>query len=172
MKQTGSNDAFVKFSGIQKTYDGETLVVKNLNLDIARGEFLTMLGPSGSGKTTTLMMLAGFEVPTQGSILLEGRSIDGMPPHKRDRGDTPQDLVDGRRDDRPLAPDAASNAFISRMKSIRENLIFEVIQLRLIKLANKRRGTPMQGTSAGQEPAPLSRGARNQADKLAQLEDR
>ncbi|TIU42842.1 MAG: ATP-binding cassette domain-containing protein, partial [Mesorhizobium sp.] len=84
VKQTGSNDAFVKFSGIQKTYDGETLVVKNLNLDIARGEFLTMLGPSGSGKTTTLMMLAGFEVPTQGSILLEGRSIDGMPPHKRD----------------------------------------------------------------------------------------
>ncbi|WP_245235541.1 ABC transporter ATP-binding protein [Mesorhizobium erdmanii] len=80
------NDAFVKFSGIQKTYDGETLVVKNLNLDIAQGEFLTMLGPSGSGKTTTLMMLAGFEVPTQGSILLGGRSIGGMPPHKRDIG--------------------------------------------------------------------------------------
>lgn len=86
VKQTGSNDAFVKFSGIQKTYDGETLVVKNLNLDIARGEFLTMLGPSGSGKTTTLMMLAGFEVPTHGSILLEGLSIGSMPPHKRDIG--------------------------------------------------------------------------------------
>lgn len=86
VKQTGENDAFVKFSGIQKTYDGETLVVKNLNLDIARGEFLTMLGPSGSGKTTTLMMLAGFEVPTQGSILVEGRSIGGMPPHKREIG--------------------------------------------------------------------------------------
>ncbi|WP_258600251.1 ABC transporter ATP-binding protein [Mesorhizobium sp. AR10] len=86
MKQTGANDAFVKFSGIQKTYDGETLVVKNLNLDIARGEFLTMLGPSGSGKTTTLMMLAGFEVPTRGHIYLEGRSISGMPPHKRNIG--------------------------------------------------------------------------------------
>jgi putative spermidine/putrescine transport system ATP-binding protein len=82
----GTNDAFVKFSDVQKTYDGETLVVKNLNMDIARGEFLTMLGPSGSGKTTTLMMLAGFEVPTQGRILLEGRSIDNMPPHKRDIG--------------------------------------------------------------------------------------
>lgn len=81
-----ANNAFVKFSDIQKTYDGETLVVKNLNLDIARGEFLTMLGPSGSGKTTTLMMLAGFEMPTQGSILLGGRSIDNMPPHKRDIG--------------------------------------------------------------------------------------
>ncbi|MET4046244.1 ABC-type Fe3+/spermidine/putrescine transport system ATPase subunit, partial [Bradyrhizobium sp. RT6a] len=51
----GTSDAFVEFSEVQKTYDGETLVVKNLNLDIARGEFLTMLGPSGSGKTTTLM---------------------------------------------------------------------------------------------------------------------
>ncbi|WP_456748737.1 ABC transporter ATP-binding protein [Bradyrhizobium sp. USDA 4354] len=81
-----TNDAFVKFSDIQKTYDGETLVVKNLNLEIRRGEFLTMLGPSGSGKTTTLMMLAGFEVPTQGWILLQGRSIHNMPPHKRDIG--------------------------------------------------------------------------------------
>ncbi|WP_342734245.1 ABC transporter ATP-binding protein [Bradyrhizobium sp. B117] len=82
----GTNDAFVKFLGVQKTYDGETVVVKNLDLDIARGEFLTMLGPSGSGKTTTLMMLAGFEVPTHGSIRLEGRSIGNMPPHKRDIG--------------------------------------------------------------------------------------
>lgn len=81
-----TRDAYVKFSNVQKTYDGETLVVKKLNLEIGRGEFLTMLGPSGSGKTTTLMMLAGFEVPTHGSILLEGRSIDNMPPHKRDIG--------------------------------------------------------------------------------------
>ena len=53
--------AFVEFKDVQKSYDGEILVVKDLNLSIARGEFLTMLGPSGSGKTTCLMMLAGFE---------------------------------------------------------------------------------------------------------------
>ncbi|WP_456843440.1 ABC transporter ATP-binding protein [Bradyrhizobium sp. USDA 4486] len=82
----GSNNGLVKFSNIQKTYDGETLVVKDLNLDIGRGEFLTMLGPSGSGKTTTLMMLAGFEAPTHGLILVEGRSIDNVPPHKRNIG--------------------------------------------------------------------------------------
>jgi putative spermidine/putrescine transport system ATP-binding protein len=81
-----STDAFVRFSEVQKSYDGEILVVKNLNMDIARGEFLTMLGPSGSGKTTTLLMLAGFEVPTHGSILLDGKPIDKMPPHKRDIG--------------------------------------------------------------------------------------
>ncbi len=79
-------NAFVKFADVQKSYDGETLVVKSLNMDIARGEFLTMLGPSGSGKTTTLLMLAGFEVPTHGRILLDGRPIDNMPPHKRDIG--------------------------------------------------------------------------------------
>ena len=58
---------------MQKTYDGEQLVVRQLDLDIHRGEFLTLLGPSGSGKTTTLMMLAGFESPTAGDILLDGR---------------------------------------------------------------------------------------------------
>ena len=68
----GSSDSFVKFDKVDKSYDGETLVVKNLNVDIPQGEFLTMLGPSGSGKTTTLMMLAGFETPTGGEIYLEG----------------------------------------------------------------------------------------------------
>ena len=47
-----SSEAYVRFQKVQKSYDGETLVVKNLNLDIVEGEFLTMLGPSGSGKTT------------------------------------------------------------------------------------------------------------------------
>ena len=54
-------DILVRFQNVQKSYDGEQLVVKDLNLDIAKGEFLTMLGPSGSGKTTCLMMLAGTE---------------------------------------------------------------------------------------------------------------
>jgi putative spermidine/putrescine transport system ATP-binding protein len=76
----------VRFVDVQKSYDGETLVVKNLNLDIARGEFLTMLGPSGSGKTTTLLMLAGFEPATHGEIYLKGTSINQVPPHKRGIG--------------------------------------------------------------------------------------
>jgi putative spermidine/putrescine transport system ATP-binding protein len=80
------NDVLVSFRGIQKSYDGEALIVKDLNLDIRKGEFLTLLGPSGSGKTTSLMMLAGFETPTAGEILLGGRSINKLPPHKRDMG--------------------------------------------------------------------------------------
>ncbi len=82
----GSNDAFVAFDQVQKSYDGETLVVKDLNLHIGRGEFLTMLGPSGSGKTTCLMMLAGFETATHGDIRLDGRPINNIPPHKRGIG--------------------------------------------------------------------------------------
>ena len=79
-------EVFVQYKGVQKSYDGETLVVKSLDLDIYRGEFLTMLGPSGSGKTTCLMMLAGFEATTHGDITLEGRSINNLPPHRRDIG--------------------------------------------------------------------------------------
>ena len=85
-QSSGQADAFVRFENVQKSYDGEILVVKDLNLDIPRGEFLTMLGPSGSGKTTSLMMLAGFEPATHGEISLNGRSINHVPPNKRGIG--------------------------------------------------------------------------------------
>ena len=85
--------AYVRFDNVQKSYDGVTLVVKSLNLDIAEGEFLTMLGPSGSGKTTCLMMLAGFEPATHGEIYLQDRPINGVPPHKRGIGMVFQDYA-------------------------------------------------------------------------------
>ena len=80
------NDAYVAFDHVQKSYDGVALVVKDLNLRIGKGEFLTILGPSGSGKTTCLMMLAGFETATHGEITLDGRPIDQVPPYKRGIG--------------------------------------------------------------------------------------
>ncbi len=83
---TSPNEAFVAFEHVQKSYDGVTLVVKDLNLAIAKGEFVTMLGPSGSGKTTCLMMLAGFETATNGEIKLDGVNINQTPPHKRGIG--------------------------------------------------------------------------------------
>ncbi len=79
-------DPLVRFVEVQKSYDGEELVVKNFNLDVAQGEFLTMLGPSGSGKTTCLMMLAGFEPATHGEIFLKDRPINNVPPHHRGIG--------------------------------------------------------------------------------------
>ena len=86
MANKNTSSAFVKFDRVQKSYDGETLVVKDLNLEVPKGEFLTMLGPSGSGKTTCLMMLAGFETATHGEIKLNGISINNIPPHKRGIG--------------------------------------------------------------------------------------
>lgn len=79
-------DILVKFDSVQKSYDGENLVVKDFNLDVEKGEFVTMLGPSGSGKTTCLMMLAGFEPATHGEIYLDGVPINNVPPHKRGIG--------------------------------------------------------------------------------------
>ena len=81
-----SSKSFVKFDKVDKSYDGKVLVVKDLNLDINEGEFVTMLGPSGSGKTTCLMMLAGFETPTNGEIYLDSKPISRIPPHKRGIG--------------------------------------------------------------------------------------
>jgi putative spermidine/putrescine transport system ATP-binding protein len=86
LADTNGSDAFVEFDRVQKSYDGENLVVKDLNLFMPKGEFLTMLGPSGSGKTTCLMMLAGFETATHGDIRLDGVSINNIPPHKRGIG--------------------------------------------------------------------------------------
>ncbi|MBU2980494.1 ABC transporter ATP-binding protein [Lentibacter algarum] len=86
MADTKIADAFVEFERVQKSYDGEVLVVKDLNLSIPKGEFLTMLGPSGSGKSTCLMMLAGFETATHGEIKIDGVSINNIPPHKRGIG--------------------------------------------------------------------------------------
>ncbi|MBT3536431.1 MAG: ABC transporter ATP-binding protein, partial [Rhodospirillaceae bacterium] len=82
----GNSETVVEFIAVEKTYDGETNVVKDLSLTIHRGEFLTLLGPSGSGKTTTLMMLAGFEEPTAGEIHLHGKSLTRVPPYRRNMG--------------------------------------------------------------------------------------
>ena len=80
------NDIHVEFAGVSKSYDGTTLVVEDLDLQIHTGEFVTLLGPSGSGKTTILMMLAGFQAPTAGEIRIGGESIQNLPPRKRGIG--------------------------------------------------------------------------------------
>ncbi|HZF74690.1 MAG TPA: ABC transporter ATP-binding protein [Acetobacteraceae bacterium] len=81
-------DPLVRFEKVRKSYGGTAAwpAVRDLDLDVRRGELLTLLGPSGSGKTTTLMMLAGFEQPSSGRILLEGRDIARTAPHRRGIG--------------------------------------------------------------------------------------
>jgi spermidine/putrescine transport system ATP-binding protein len=73
----------VRLERVTKDF-GETVAVDDVSLDIAVGEFFSLLGPSGCGKTTTLRMIGGFEEPTRGTIYLRGRDVTDLPPHKRD----------------------------------------------------------------------------------------
>ena len=145
MSSDGRNEAFVEFDRVQKSYDGETLVVKDLNLAMPQGEFLTMLGPSGSGKTTCLMMLAGFETATHGDIKLGGRPINNIPPHKRGIGMVFQNY-----------------ALFPHM-TVAENLAFP-LEVRRIPKAERtekvRKALDMvqMGEFAGRRPAQLSGG--------------
>lgn len=75
-------DCIISLQNVSKVFDGTT-VVDDISLDITKGEFVTFLGPSGCGKTTTLRMIAGFEMPTKGTILLNGEDITKLPPYKR-----------------------------------------------------------------------------------------
>jgi spermidine/putrescine transport system ATP-binding protein len=80
--EAGLNERSVQLQGVSKAF-GDVLAVDDVDLDIARGEFFTLLGPSGCGKTTTLRMVAGFEEPTAGRISIDGADVSGLPPHRR-----------------------------------------------------------------------------------------
>ena len=74
----------IELRNIKKVFeDDDTTVVEDFNLEVKKGEFVTFLGPSGCGKTTTLRMIAGFEFPTEGEILLNGEDISHLPPNLR-----------------------------------------------------------------------------------------
>ena len=73
----------IELKNVTKIFEDETIAVDNFNLEVKKGEFVTFLGPSGCGKTTTLRMIAGFDIPTSGQILLNGKDISNLPPNKR-----------------------------------------------------------------------------------------
>jgi spermidine/putrescine transport system ATP-binding protein len=79
---TTGSEPTVRLEGVSKHF-GDLVAVKDLDLDIGRGEFFTLLGPSGCGKTTTLRVVAGFEEPTAGRVLIDGANVAGLPSHKR-----------------------------------------------------------------------------------------
>ena len=89
---SGDSVPAVRLEGLEKRW-GEVVAVAGVDLDIADGEFFSMLGPSGSGKTTTLRMIAGFEEPTAGRVILSGRDVTGVPPFDRDVNTVFQDYA-------------------------------------------------------------------------------
>jgi putative spermidine/putrescine transport system ATP-binding protein len=84
--------ADVRLESVRKSY-GEVVAVDGIELDVAEGEFFTMLGPSGSGKTTTLRLIAGFESPDDGRVLLKGADVTTQPPYARDVNTVFQDYA-------------------------------------------------------------------------------
>ena len=82
MSGSVSGESSVRLSGVEKRF-GELVAVRSIDLDIAAGEFFSIIGPSGCGKTTTLRMIAGFERPTEGTIEIAGREVTGLPPYRR-----------------------------------------------------------------------------------------
>src|SRR5258708_7696288 len=78
----GGKPALVRFEEVSKRY-GDVPAIDALTLNIAHNEFFALLGPSGCGKTTLLRLLAGFETPSAGRVLLDGEDISAVPPHRR-----------------------------------------------------------------------------------------
>jgi putative spermidine/putrescine transport system ATP-binding protein len=91
-EQRGAASPAVRLSGIRRTY-GDVVAIDKLDLDIAEGEFFTLLGPSGSGKTTTLRVIAGFEQPDEGHVELAGLDVTRVPPSERDVNTVFQDYA-------------------------------------------------------------------------------
>ncbi|MDR4889616.1 ABC transporter ATP-binding protein [Fredinandcohnia sp. QZ13] len=136
----------VELQNINKQF-GETKVVQNVSLNVQEGEFLTLLGPSGCGKTTTLRMIAGFEQPTSGSILLDGKHVEGIPANRRNVNTVFQSYA--------LFPHMNifdNVAFGLKMKGVDRGVIKEKVtkMLELVRLQGYEKRTPGQ-LSGGQK---------------------
>ncbi|THE14103.1 ABC transporter ATP-binding protein [Bacillus timonensis] len=136
----------VELQNINKQF-GETKVVQNVSLNVKEGEFLTLLGPSGCGKTTTLRMIAGFEQPTSGSILLDGKHVEGIPANRRNVNTVFQSYA--------LFPHMNifdNVAFGLKMKGVDRSVIKEKVMkmLELVRLKGYEKRTPGQ-LSGGQK---------------------
>lgn len=147
------SDPRIRFDHISKSY-GPLCVVDNLDLDIAKGEFVSLLGPSGSGKTTLLMMLAGLENPTHGTILVDGEPVNNVPTHRRDMGVVFQNYA--------LFPHmsvAENVAFPLQMRGVSKAGITERVTraLDMVQLSTMRDRWPAQLSGGQQQRVALAR---------------
>jgi len=144
---------FIRCDRITKSY-GDNTVIEDLSLEIADGEFVSLLGPSGSGKTTLLMMMAGFEDPSAGSIWLDGIRVDRLPPHKRNMGVVFQSYA--------LFPHMTVGenvAFPLKMRHVPRGEIRERVQraLEMVELTTLSHRRPVQLSGGQQQRVALAR---------------
>ena len=139
--------AYIEFRNIRKSYDGENLVLKDLNLQVNEGDLVTLLGPSGCGKSTLLRSLAGFESIDGGSIHINGQDVTDLPPGKRNIG-----MVFQQYSLFPNMNVAENIAFGLKMQKMNPNLIKEKVAsiIELVDLSGKENHYPAQ-LSGGQK---------------------
>ena len=158
----GGVPAAVRLEGIHKRY-GDVEAVAGIDLDVRSGEFFSMLGPSGSGKTTTLRMIAGFERPSEGRILLGGRDVTGVPPFDRDVNTVFQDYA--------LFPhmtvgDNVAYGLMVRRVPAEERRQRVAEALRMVRLADHDRRRPSQLSGGQRQRVALARALVNRPGVL------
>ena len=147
-------DKIIDIKGLSKSF-GDKKVLKDINLYVRRGEFLTLLGPSGCGKTTLLRMIAGFLQPDEGSILMDGKELAGIPPHER-----PLNTVFQRYALFPHLDVYDNIAFGLKLKKVPEEEIEKRVRrvLKLVAMSTTRTATwrpsPAASSSVSPSPAP------------------
>ncbi|EEQ93633.1 ABC transporter ATP-binding protein [Brucella sp. ZJ1_1] len=146
-------DCRIRFENISKSY-GDFKVIDGLNLDIGKGEFVSLLGPSGSGKTTLLMMLAGFESPSSGTIYVDGKPINAVPSYKRNMGVVFQNYA--------LFPHMTVGenvAFPLQMRGVGKGEIGKLVDkvLDMVQLSPMRERKPSQLSGGQQQRVALAR---------------
>jgi putative spermidine/putrescine transport system ATP-binding protein len=146
-------DPAVRLEGVEKRF-GDVVAVAGIDLDVVDGEFFSMLGPSGSGKTTTLRMIAGFEAPTAGRILLQGQDVTGQPPFERDVNTVFQDYA--LFPHMTVGENVGYGLMIRKVpKSDRAARVAEI--LRLVRLEGYERRKPSQLSGGQRQRVALAR---------------
>ena len=149
----GAQSPSVELRDVTKRF-GELVAVDDISLELARGEFFTLLGPSGCGKTTTLRMIAGFEQPTEGAIRIEGSDVAQLPPHKR-----PTNTVFQSYALFPHLSVEANVAFGLKRKKVPKDEIAERVrgELERVGLASHAKRKPSQLSGGMQQRVALAR---------------
>jgi len=150
---TPKNNYILELKNLSKYY-GDVLAADDISLGIRDGEFLTLLGPSGSGKTTVLLVVAGFEYPSLGDIVFQGKSINSVPPNKRDIGMVFQNYA--------LFPHMTvfdNIAFPLKMRKVKKAEISRKVKeaLELVQLGGYEKRNPKQLSGGQQQRIALAR---------------
>ena len=160
--QNMSNNAIITFENVTKSYD-DTQVLKNINFEIEKGKFYTLLGPSGCGKTTILRIIAGFTDATTGSVTLNGEDVTDLPPNKRKVNTVFQDYA--------LFPHMnvfENIAFGLRLKKLPEDAIKQKVSeaLKLVQLSGYEKREIVQMSGGQQQRVAIARALVNEPEVL------